>query len=94
MVPLEILTIPLIFDTICTSSELTNCALFMVSIVAIKLLFHCLFKFSKISFVANLIVVSICSVPNVMGVWWVCALSGTINKRTSLPKAQIPGILR
>ena len=69
-------------------------ALLSVSLVAIKLLFHYLFKFSNSFFVANLIAISMWSVPSVMGVCIVCTLSVTISKRTSASKALTSGTLR
>ena len=55
----SIFRIPPIFDAICVSSGLTNCASFMDSLVTIKLLFLCLLKFSNSFFVVNLIAISI-----------------------------------
>ena len=58
-----------IFDIICLSSALTTWASFMVSLVTTKLLFYCLFRLSSSLLVANLIAMSMCNVPNMIGVY-------------------------
>ena len=49
-------------------------------LVTTKLLFHCLFRFSNSFLVANLTAISMHNVPNVIGVYCVCALSDKLVK--------------
>ena len=70
-----------------------TCASFMVNLVAIRPLYHCLLRvFSSFS-VASLIAISIWRVPKVIGVYCVCALSDTISNNTFWSKALNSGIL-
>ena len=67
VVSLAIFSMLSTFDII-LSSTFTICVSFMVTLVATKLLFHCLFKLSHAFLVANLITISKCNIPNMLGV--------------------------